>query len=123
VRIPPARVTIDTKEVVMKFAFGFLSGVIVGAAGAVLYSVKTGRDLREEYEQIRSDIQDRDMDALGGLLESRFKELQAMVEERIAQARETVGSQGEADALDEAEAEVAEAVEAAEAAIEEAAEA
>jgi len=107
----------------MKFAFGFLSGMVVGAAGAVLYSVKTGRDLREEYEQIRSDIQGRDMDALGSLLESRFKELQSMVEERIAQAREAAGSQAEADALDEAATQVAEAVEAAEEAAEEAVEA
>jgi len=96
----------------MKFLFGFLSGAMVGAAGAVLYSAKTGRDLREEYEQIRSDIQSRDMDALGSRLESRFRELQSMVEARIAQARETGESEAAAaEALDEAATQVAEAAE------------
>ncbi|HSG84896.1 MAG TPA: YtxH domain-containing protein [Candidatus Limnocylindrales bacterium] len=96
----------------MRFAFGFLAGVIVGAAGAVLYSVQTGRDLREEYEQVRSDIQNRDMEALGARLESRFRELQAVVEDRIAQAREAAEAQ--AEAADEADEAAAEAVEEAE---------
>lgn len=96
----------------MRFAFGFLAGVIVGAAGAVLYSVQTGRDLREEYEQVRSDIQNRDMEALGARLESRFRELQAVVEDRIAQAREAAEAQ--AEAADEAVEAAAEAVEEAE---------
>jgi gas vesicle protein len=88
----------------MRFAFGFLAGVAVGAAGAVLYSVQTGRDLREEYEQVRNDIQNRDMDALGARLESRFKELQAVVEERIAQAREAAeeGAETAPEATEEA---------------------
>ncbi len=101
----------------MRFAFGFLAGVLVGAAGAVLYSVQTGRDLREEYEQVRNDIQNRDMDALGARLESRFKELQSVVEERIAQAREA--AEGEAEAATEA---AEEALGAAEETIQEAAE-
>jgi hypothetical protein len=96
VRISSTAVTMTAKEV-------------ISAAGAVLYSVKSGRDLRDEYEQIRSEIQGRDMEALGSLLESRFRELQTMVEEKVAQAREAAGSSGAADALDEAEAQAAEA--------------
>lgn len=101
----------------MRFAFGFLAGVIVGAAGAVLYSVQTGRDLREEYEQVRSEIQNRDMEALGARLESRFRELQSVVEDRIAQAREAAE-----DEADDAGETAAETLEAAEEAVSEAAE-
>jgi len=101
----------------MRFVFGFVSGVIVGAAAAVLYSVQTGRDLREEYEQVRGDIQNRDMEALGARLENRFRELQAVVEDRIAQAREAAEDQAE-----EASEAAAEAADAAAEAIEEAAE-
>ncbi len=73
----------------MGFVIGLLTGLIVGAVGAVLYSVQTGRDLREEFEQVRSDVQRRDFDALGNRLEARFKELQGSLEERMAQARDS----------------------------------
>lgn len=92
----------------MRFAFGFLAGVIVGAAGAVLYSVQTGRDLREEYAGVRADIQNRDLEALGARLETRMREIQSMVEERVAQARETMTE--EADVAAEAAVEAAEDV-------------
>jgi gas vesicle protein len=91
----------------MRFAFGFLAGVIVGAAGAVLYSVQTGRDLREEYAGVRADIQNRDLEALGARLETRMREIQSMVEERVAQAREATE---EADVAAEAALEAAEDV-------------
>jgi gas vesicle protein len=73
----------------MGFIIGVLSGLLVGAAGAVLYTVQTGRDLRQEFDQVRSEIQQRDFDALGKHLEERFKELQTGLEERLGQARET----------------------------------
>ena len=73
----------------MGFIIGLLSGLLVGAAGAVLYTVQTGRDLRQEFDQVRSEIQQRDFDALGKHLEDRFKELQASLEDRLADARES----------------------------------
>ena len=73
----------------MGFVMGLLTGLVFGAVGAVLYSVQTGRDLRDEFEQVRSDVQRRDFDALGGRLEERFKELQGSLEERIGQARDS----------------------------------
>ena len=72
----------------MGFIIGVLSGLLVGAAGAVLYTVQTGRDLRQEFEQARAEIQQRDFDALGKHLEDRFRELQASLEERFAQTAE-----------------------------------
>ena len=66
----------------MKFIVGLLSGLVLGAVGAVAYSVSTGRDLREEYAQLRGDIDNRDFDALGNRLEQRFNELQGMLQER-----------------------------------------
>lgn len=68
----------------MRFIFGLLTGLVIGAAGAVFYSVQTGRDLREEFERVRSDIQARDLDALGGRLEERLKDLQSSLEQRFA---------------------------------------
>jgi hypothetical protein len=72
----------------MKFILGLLTGLVLGAAGAVAYSVRSGRDLREAFEQVRSELEDRDLDALGARLEARFSEMQARLEERIGQARE-----------------------------------
>ena len=88
----------------MSFIVGLLSGLLVGAAGAVLYTVQTGRDLRQEFEQVRSEIQQRDFDALGKHLEERFKELQTGLEERLAQAREsaTQAAESAGDAAAEA---------------------
>jgi gas vesicle protein len=88
----------------MGFIIGLLSGLLVGAAGAVLYTVQTGRDLRQEFDQARAEIQQRDFDALGKHLEERFRELQTSLEERFAQARETA-----AEATDEAARATAEA--------------
>ena len=69
----------------MKFILGLLTGIVLGAIGAVLYSVSTGRDLREEYEGIRDDITRRDFDALSSRLEERANELQATLQERVNQ--------------------------------------
>ena len=68
---------------------GLLVGLVTGAAAAVLYTVQTGRDLRQEFELMRTEVQQRDFDALGKHLEDRFRELQSGLEERIGQARDT----------------------------------
>src|SRR3990172_7178822 len=68
----------------MRFKVGLLTGLVIGAAGAVIYSVQTGRDLRQEFERVRADIRARDFDAMGGRLEERFKELQSSIEQRFA---------------------------------------
>jgi gas vesicle protein len=93
----------------MGFIIGLLSGLLVGAAGAVLYTVQTGRDLRQEFDQVRSEIQQRDFDALGKHLEERFKELQTGLEERLAQARDsaTQAAESAGDAAAEAASEAA----------------
>jgi gas vesicle protein len=72
----------------MKFVTGLLIGVVAGAVGAVVYSAKSGRDLRETYEMVRSDLTSSDLDALGARLELRFSELQARLEQRIGEVRE-----------------------------------
>jgi gas vesicle protein len=72
----------------MKFVLGLLTGLVLGAVGAVLYSVQSGRDLREAFEQVRSDLDRHDIDALGARLEARFTQMQAQLEEKIGQARE-----------------------------------
>lgn len=72
----------------MKFIVGVLFGIVIGAAGAVLYSVKSGRDLREALDDIRADLEKRDMDAVGSRLEARFTAMQSQLEERIGQVRE-----------------------------------
>jgi gas vesicle protein len=82
----------------MRFIVGLLGGLLAGAAGAVWYSQQTGRDLREEFQQVRSEIKARDFDALGAHLEDRFKELQASVEKLVAEA----GSQASAAGKDAA---------------------
>jgi len=98
------------------FIMGLSIGLVTGAAGAVYYSVQTGRDLREEFRQIRSELQQRDFDALGSHLEDRFKELQTSLEERLSQA-----SKGAREAADEAAKTAASASEEAAAGVEAAA--
>ena len=99
----------------MKFFVGLTTGLVLSAAGAVIYSVKSGRDLREAFEEIRSEMNRRDVDALGARLEARVTEIQAHLEERIAQVRDrgatAAGEAGEtaAGAVPEAAAAVSEA--------------
>jgi len=85
----------------MGFFMGLLVGLVTGAAAAVLYTVQTGRDLRQEFELMRSEVQQRDFDALGRHLEDRFKELQSGLEERISQVRDAASSAAD-DAADTA---------------------
>ncbi len=99
----------------MKFAFGFLTGIVVGFAAAIAYSVQTDRDLREEYAGARSDISKGDFDAFGARLEARFSEMQTMIEARVNQMRGTDGAASIEQGVDEA-------LEAAEEAAEQAAE-
>jgi gas vesicle protein len=88
----------------MGFVTGLVIGLVAGAGGAVYYSLQTGRDLREEFGQIRSELQQRDFEALGSHLEDRFKELQASLEERLSQAGKTAGSAAKDVAEDAASA-------------------
>ena len=90
----------------MKLVVGFLSGLVIGAVGAVAYSVQSGRDLREAFEEVRGDLSKRDLDALGARLETRVTEMQAQLETRIAQVREKAAA-----AMDEATPVVTDAVE------------
>jgi gas vesicle protein len=70
------------------FIMGLLTGLVVGAVGAVFYSIQTGRDLRDEFEEVRTQVQKGDFEALSSLVEDRFKELQTGLDERLAQFRE-----------------------------------
>src|SRR4051812_26792323 len=81
----------------MKFTTGLVTGIAIGAVGAVIYSVRSGQDLRESFEQVRAEIEKRDADVLGG----RLAEMQAQLEERIAEVRATA-----APALEEASAQL-----------------
>jgi len=71
----------------MKFVTGLLTGVALGAAGAVYYSVKSGRDLRSMYEEIRAEVDAGNYEALGQRVERGFTELQAEIEDRVSQVR------------------------------------
>jgi gas vesicle protein len=80
----------------MRFIVGLVGGFVAGAAGAVWYSQQTGRDLREEFQQVRSELKARDFEGLGNHLEERFKELQASVEKLVAEAGDQAGKAKEA---------------------------
>ncbi len=110
----------------MKFILGLLTGLVLGAVGAVAYSMQSGRDLRDALDDVRADLGSRDLDALGSRLEARFAEMQAQIEARIGQVREraeaAAGDVAEAaEAAGAAETTVEDAAEAAQAAVEDAA--
>jgi len=75
----------------MGFIVGLLSGVIIGAVGAIYYSMKSGRDLREVADevaaQVRSEMEKRDLDTLATQVGQRVAEVQSQVEQVISQAR------------------------------------
>jgi gas vesicle protein len=105
----------------MKFILGLLTGLVLGAVGTVAYSLQSGRDLREAFDEVRSDLDQRDFEALGTRLEARVSELQTRLEERIAQVRDRAGTtdtEVEVVAVD-AGAGAADAVETVQAAVEE----
>jgi len=87
----------------MKFILGLLMGLVLGAVGTVAYSLQTGRDLREAFDEVRSDLDRRDFDALGSRLEARVSELQTRLEERIAQVRDNAASEAADIDVDQAE--------------------
>jgi gas vesicle protein len=117
----------------MKFVVGLLSGVVIGAVGAVAYSVQSGKDLREAYESVRSDLSARDLDALGARVEKAVADMQVVLDAQIADvkakveavtaARRGEGAQALSDAADTVEAAASDVAETASEAVSDAAEA
>ena len=105
----------------MKFILGLLTGLVLGAVGTVAYSLQSGRDLREAFDEVRSDLDQRDFEALGTRLEARVAELQTRLEERIAQVRDRAGTTADevAEGAADAGAAMTDTVETVKAAVEE----
>ena len=82
----------------MKFVTGLLTGIALGAVGAVYYAKKSGQDLRTAFDDVRAEFDARDYDALGARIERGFADLQAAIEARRGLVRA-----GATAALDEAE--------------------
>ena len=104
----------------MKFIVGVLTGFALGIAGAVAYSVTTGRDLRDEYAALRGDIDNRDFEALGNRLEQRFNELQATFQERANQIQNASSNGDVGKAVDDAKAAAGDAIDDAKQAVDDA---
>jgi gas vesicle protein len=83
----------------MRFIFGLITGIAIGAGAATAATSQSGQDIRGEFDRIRADLEKRDFDAVGAHLEERFKELQHNLEERFAQAGESPADAA-ADAAD-----------------------
>jgi gas vesicle protein len=77
---------------VVRFLIGVIAGFAAGMAVAMLTGGRSGDELRAEFERFREEIQNRDMDALGGHLDVRFKELQGGLEERLAAISDAAAS-------------------------------
>jgi gas vesicle protein len=100
----------------MRFILGAVAGFAAGVAASTLSSGKLGRELRDELDGIRADLEKRDYEAVGNRLEARFKDLQSSFEQRLAEAKEAsegaADTEGEAaEALDKAAADVSEVLE------------
>jgi gas vesicle protein len=70
----------------MRFIIGAVAGFAAGIAASTLSSGKLGRELRDELDGIRADLEKRDFEAVGNRLEARFKDLQASFDQRLAEA-------------------------------------
>ena len=84
----------------MRFIIGAVAGFAAGMAASTLSSGKLGRELRDELDGLRADLERRDFEAVGGRLEARFKDLQASVEQRLSQAGDAAADMAR-DASDE----------------------
>lgn len=92
----------------MRFIIGVVTGFAAGMAAATLTGGKSSDELRSEFERFRSEIQQRDMDALGSHLEERFRELQGGLEERLSAISEAAsGAARDASAKAQEKAEAA----------------
>jgi gas vesicle protein len=103
----------------MRFLIGVITGFAAGMAAATLTGGKSSDEIRAEFDRFRDEIQKRDMDALGGHLEERFKELQSGLDERLTAISEAAGSvarDASAKAQEKADAASSKAADAAEAA-------
>jgi gas vesicle protein len=89
----------------MRFTLGLVTGAALGLAGAVAYSVWSGRDLREVYADVRTSLEKGD-------LGTRLAEAQAGIGERIgeAHAEATSATGGAAESVGEHVEKAAEAV-------------
>lgn len=76
----------------MRFIIGLATGIVLGIVGSTLTAGKSGQDLRQEFERIRSDIEKRNFDALGAHLEERFRDLQSGLEQRFSELKDTASS-------------------------------
>ncbi|MGZ3586705.1 MAG: hypothetical protein ACXWQ6_05280 [Candidatus Limnocylindrales bacterium] len=72
----------------MKFLAGVAVGIAIGAAGAVVYSVQTGQDLRELFAGVRKNLEDVDFEKVGQRVEAGVSEVEARVEEGVTRVRE-----------------------------------
>jgi hypothetical protein len=70
------------------FIVGVLVGIAIGVAGAIIYSARRRRDLREERDAQEAGVGPRDTAAIGQRLEARFSAVQAQLEDRIGQVKE-----------------------------------
>jgi gas vesicle protein len=97
----------------MRFILGAVAGFAAGMAASTLSSGKLGRELRDELEGIRADLEKRDFDAVGTRLEARFKDLQAGLEQRLAQAGDAATDVAEdaSETLESAATDASEAIE------------
>ena len=72
------------RNVIVRFVVGLAAGAAIGVAGAVYYSIRTGRDLRdvagEFVGQVRAELENRDLDSLASRIEARVGQVQAQVE-------------------------------------------
>lgn len=71
----------------MKYLFGLATGIVIGIAGAIAYSIMTGTDLRELAKDVRSDIDKVDVSAVGKAIDVRMATIEAAVVDRINELR------------------------------------
>ena len=96
----------------MQFVVGLAAGAAIGVAGAVYYSIRTGRDLRdvagEFVGQVRAELENRDLDSLTSRIEARVGQVQAQVEEFVSDAQSSAGEAADAagDTAEDAVADV-----------------
>ena len=99
----------------MKYLLGLATGIVIGAAGAVAYSVATGKDLRELAKEVRANIEGADVSEIGRRIDAGMAEVEATVADRINEIRgvDEHAAADEAAPLDSPQAVSADAPEAA----------
>jgi len=76
----------------MRFYIGLATGVVMGALGAVAYSVATDTDLRQLFKQVQTELQNVDVEKIQASIQTGVADAQTQFDARMTEVRAATDS-------------------------------